>query len=160
MNIENIKKLLSSIPMLEETLQNCNFIIDNEITGVVTDGKDVYYNPKFMENKSSEQQAFAFANALCHIKFDHIKMSLDKEKVLWNIATDAVINEQLMNEGLERVEECIFIPGASNYTEEELYEYLLEQKNKMQVSEPWDGKMYAKFMSEISLDGLNSKKTK
>ena len=34
------------------------------------------------------------------------------------------------------------------------------KKEEPQIKKPWDGKMYAKFMSEISLDELNSKKTK
>ena len=56
-----------------------------------------------------------------HIAFNHINRSEGKDQFLWNIATDAVINAFLMEDGLPIPEGGVNIPWASKYNAEELY---------------------------------------
>jgi len=152
MNIEFIKKdLVSKFPHFAEIINNCDFVVDKNIPSVATDGKAIYYNPDFMTSITEEQQKFAIINAILHVAFNHNNRAEGKDQLLWNIATDAIINENLKREGLSAVEGSINIPGAINYSAEELYNKLLEEKEAKSIQpENWNGEMYAKLIEEFT----------
>lgn len=142
MNVESIKKrLLVKYPFFGSVVANSNFIAEETIGTAETDGKNIYYNPNFIESITNDQQTFIFAHEICHIAFNHIFRSEGKDKKLWNIATDSVVNAFLKQDGLPIVEGVVDIPEAINYDAEEMYEKLLEkhgnnqnQKNNQQQS--------------------------
>ena len=133
MNIESIKrKLLVKYPFFGSVVANSNFIAEPAVGTAGTDGKTIYYNPNFIESITDEEQTFIFAHEICHIAFDHIFRSEGKDKDLWNIATDSVINAFLKQDGLPIVEGVVDIPEAINYDAEEMYKKLLEEKKHQQ----------------------------
>ncbi len=133
MNIESIKrKLLVKYPFFGSVVANSNFIAEPAVGTAGTDGKNIYYNPNFIESITDEEQTFIFAHEICHIAFDHIFRSEGKDKDLWNIATDSVVNAFLKQDGLPIVEGGIDIPEAINYDAEEMYKKLLEKKKQQQ----------------------------
>ena len=133
MNIEFIKRrLLVKYPFFGSVVANSNFIAEPAVGTAGTDGKTIYYNPNFMESITDEEQMFVFAHEICHIAFDHIFRSEGKDKDLWNIATDSVVNAFLKQDGLPIVEGGIDIPEAINYDAEEMYKKLLEEKKQFQ----------------------------
>lgn len=161
MNIDSIKRdLLVKFPKFANIINNSNFIVDTNVDSVATDGKNIYYNPDFVNSISMEQQTFAFANVILHIASNNIVRAEGKDKVLWNIATDAVINSMLRQEGISDIKNSINIPNAINYSAEEMYNKLLEAKNKKSISpEEWDGKMYGELLEEFT-KGSEQKKTR
>lgn len=90
------------------------------------------YNPKFLGGLSEKQQIFIFAHEICHVAFEHIFRSEGKDKRLWNIATDSVINALLKQDGLPIVEGGVDIPDAINYDVEGMYNKLLEEEKKQE----------------------------
>ena len=133
MNIESIKrKLLVKYPFFGSVVANSNFIAEPAVETAGTDGKTIYYNPNFIESITDEEQTFIFAHEICHIAFDHIFRSEGKDKDLWNIATDSVVNAFLKQDGLPIVEGVVDIPEAINYDAEEMYKKLLEEKKHQQ----------------------------
>lgn len=133
MNIESIKRrLLVKYPFFGSVVANSSFIADLAVRTAETDGKDIYYNPNFIESITDDQQTFIFAHEICHIAFDHIFRREGKEKKLWNTATDAVINASLKQDGLPIVKGGVDIPEAINYDAEEMYKKLLEEKQQQQ----------------------------
>ncbi len=133
MNIEFIKRrLLVKYPFFGSVVANSNFIAEPAVATAGTDGKTIYYNPNFMESITDEEQMFVFAHEICHIAFDHIFRSEGKDKELWNIATDSIINAFLKQDGLPIVEGGVDIPEAINYDAEEMYKKLLEEKKQFQ----------------------------
>ena len=133
MNIESIKrKLLVKYPFFGSVVANSNFIAEPAVGTAGTDGKTIYYNPNFIESITDEEQTFIFAHEICHIAFDHIFRSEGKDKDLWNIATDSVVNAFLKQDGLPIVEGVVDIPEAINYDAEEMYKKLLEEKKHQQ----------------------------
>ena len=133
MNIESIKrKLLVKYPFFGSVVANSNFIAEPAVGTAGTDGKTIYYNPNFIESIADDQKTFIFAHEICHIAFDHIFRSEGKDKDLWNIATDSVINSFLKQDGLPIVEGVVDIPEAINYDAEEMYKKLLEEKKQQQ----------------------------
>ena len=138
-DINSIKrKLLIKYPFFGSVIANANIIIDEEAETAATDGKDIYYNPRFIGNLSIEEQVFVFAHEICHIAFDHIYRRKGKDKDIWNIATDAVINAFLTKDGLKMFEGGIEIEDAINYDAEELYEILLKEKDNEEKKYNYD----------------------
>ena len=110
-----------------------------DIATAGTDGKVLLYNPKFLGDLSEKQQIFIFAHEVCHVAFEHIFRSEGKDKRLWNIATDSVINALLIQDGLPMVEGGVNIPEAINYDAEEMYNKLLEEEKKKQEQQSQKG---------------------
>lgn len=133
MNVDSIKRrLLVKYPLFGSVVANSNFIAEPAVGTAGTDGKTIYYNPNFIESITDDQQTFIFAHQICHIAFDHIFRSEGKDKDLWNIATDSVVNAFLKQDGLPIVEGVVDIPEAINYDAEEMYKKLLEEKKHQQ----------------------------
>ena len=133
MNVESIKRrLLVKYPFFGSVVADSNFIAEPSVGTAGTDGKNIYYNPNFIESITDDQQTFIFAHEICHIAFDHIFRSEGKDKDLWNIATDSVVNAFLKQDGLPIVEGGVDIPEAINYDAEEMYKKLLEEKKQQQ----------------------------
>lgn len=137
MNLDVIKnKLLVKYPFFGSIIANINFIetrdcIDyNGNPTLGTDADNIYIHPDFFNSLSLDEKIFVFAHEVGHIAFDHIYRSEGKDKKLWNIATDAVINAQLKQDGLTLIKGVVDIPEAINYNAEEMYNKLLEQKNQ------------------------------
>ena len=132
-DIDSIKrKLLIKYPTFGSVIANIEFQASKDIETAGTDGKVLLYNPKFLGGLSEKQQIFIFAHEICHVAFEHIFRSEGKDKRLWNIATDSVINALLKQDGLPMVEGGVDIPEAINYDAEEMYNKLLEEKKKQE----------------------------
>ena len=132
-DIDSIKrKLLIKYPTFGSVIANIEFQASKDIETAGTDGKVLLYNPKFLGGLSEKQQIFIFAHEICHVAFEHIFRSEGKDKRLWNIATDSVINALLKQDGLPMVEGGVDIPEAINYDAEEMYNKLLEEEKKQE----------------------------
>ena len=139
-NIDSIKrKLLIKYPTFGSVIANLEFQASKDIATAGTDGKVLLYNPKFLGDLSEKQQIFIFAHEVCHVAFEHIFRSEGKDKRLWNIATDSVINALLKQDGLPIVEGGVDIPEAINYDAEEMYNKLLEEEKKKQEQQNSQG---------------------
>lgn len=131
MNIDDIKrKLLVKYPLFGSIIANVKFIEESLVETAGTDAENIYYNPEFISNLTDAEQIFIFAHEVCHIAFNHIYRSEGKNHELWNIATDSVVNAHLKNDGLPLVKGGVDIPEAINYEAEEMYNKLLEEKEK------------------------------
>ena len=126
------RKMLVKYPFFGSIVTNVDFQEDEAIPTAGTDGKRIIYNPKFLEEKSVDEQIFVLAHEVCHIAFDHINRSEGKDKNLWNIATDGVINQLLKKDGLKLVDGAVDIDEAINYDAEDMYDILLKEKEKLQ----------------------------
>lgn len=135
-DIESIKrKMLVKYPFFGSVVANVDYSANTNILTAGTDGKVVYYNPNFLEKLSIDEQTFTFAHEICHIAFNHILRSEDKDPTIWNMATDAVINAFLKRDGLKMVEGVVDIADAINYDAEELYEKLLQEKQQQRQNQ-------------------------
>lgn len=129
-NIDDIKrKLLIKYPFFGSVIANVKYKEDSSVGTAATDGEIIYYNSEFLRNIDLKQQLFVIAHEVCHIAFNHILRSENKNLDLWNTATDAVINAFLMKDGLQITDGMVNMPEAINYDAEELYEKLLNEMN-------------------------------
>lgn len=129
------RKMLIKYPFFGRVVTNVKYVETTSIKTAATDGTTIYYNPGFVTSLTIEEQVFLFAHEVCHIAFNHIKRSKDKNPKLWNIATDAVINAFLQNDGLPLIEGAVNIEDAIQYNVEELYNKLLKEQPEVEQNQ-------------------------
>ena len=130
-NIAALKrKMLVKYPFFGSIVANVGYKESNDIPTAATDGEIIYYNPEYLKGLGVEEQTFIMAHEVCHIAFNHVLRSKDKDPMLWNIATDAVINQFLKRDGLKMAPGGVDIEDAINYDAEQLYEKLLQEKQR------------------------------
>ena len=124
--LELIRRLRFRYPLFTTTIEQLDFIEDYTLSTAATNGSTIYYNPRFMLNLTPDQQLFVLAHEVSHVALNHINRAKGKNMLIWNIATDAVINAFLQRDGLIPVDGMIFIDNALEYSSEELYKLLSE----------------------------------
>ena len=102
-----------------------------------TDGKNIYFDPDYLANLSESDRLFLIAHELMHIKFAHAyrledKNGVKRDSVVWNEATDAIINANLQRDGFTIKEGYVNRPEALKYSAEEFYQLLLAEKQQQQ----------------------------
>lgn len=138
-DIEKVKKrTLVKYPFFGSIIASTELIESSKVRTAGTDGNKIIYNPKYLSSLSKDEQIFVFAHEICHIAFNHIKRSKNKDKKIWNMATDAVINAFLQADGLKLAPKVVDIPEALNHDAEEMYEIFMEQKKNQNKSSPKD----------------------
>ena len=126
------RKMLVKYPFFGSVVASVDYKENKDILTAGTDGETIYYNPKYLESLSVEEQTFIFAHEVCHIAFNHILRSEGKDPELWNIATDGVINQFVKRDGLKMALGGVDMAEAINYDAEQLYDKLLQEKQQRQ----------------------------
>ena len=121
-------------------------------------------NPNYFESLSENERIFIIAHEIMHIKFMHMFRLKDKDGKkrdpdLWNIATDAIINANLERDGFTIKEGYVNMPEALNYSAEEFYQKLLEEKEKKQ-NEQQNGQKQSKEMDRNKVKIVDKAKNK
>jgi predicted metal-dependent peptidase len=84
------------------------FIEENKIeTCAIDKNGNFYYNSKFVESLTKEQLRGVVLHELLHCVFFHLHRLGHRDRMIWNYATDSVINYIIINEGLELPEMAI-----------------------------------------------------
>ena len=137
------RKMLAKYPRLgsEIAVANIEFKDDLPYHTAATDGKNIFVDPNYFESLNENDRLFLIAHEIMHIKFMHMYRLKDKDGKkrdfnLWNIATDAIINANLERDGFTIQKGAVNMPEALNYSAEEFYQKLLEEKEKKQKEQP------------------------
>ncbi len=138
-DLEAIKRqMLRKYPAFGSTIANTRY----ELVGkdhwcpTACAGRDnsITINTDWISQLSPEDQLFSFAHEVCHLALNHCTRAIGKNLAVWNIATDAVINQNLQADGLPipQGREMIDIPDAINHDAEEMYELLLKNQEQQE----------------------------
>ena len=109
----NVKKLIDLKEMIinkyprfaaELAATKLTFNSNLEYKTAATDGKNIYFDPEYLQSLTDDEKVFIVAHELMHIKFAHMARMYDKNgkmrnMTVWNIATDAIINANLEKDG-------------------------------------------------------------
>lgn len=165
---ETIKIILARYPRFGTDIAKTKIEYNKNLPyhTAATDGEKIYIDPNYLESLTEDERLFLIAHEIMHNKFEHmyrLKTSSGeiKDFNLWNIATDAIINANLERDGFKIKEGYVNIPGALDYSAEELYAKLLEekeekQKQNTQNNENGDGKSQGGNDSDNSNNNENS----
>jgi len=103
-----------------------------------TNGRDFYYNTKFVEKLSPKQLEFLFGHEICHCVFDHFGRVGSRDRQLSNIAQDFAVNQILVDERIgEKITQVKICYDAKyrGMAWEEIYDDLYEKAEKIPMDQ-------------------------
>ena len=101
-----------------------------------TNGRNFYYNKKFIEKLSVKKLEFLFGHEICHCVFDHFGRVGSRDRQLANIAQDYAVNQILVDERIgEKITEVkiCYDPKYRGMAWEEIYDELFEKAEKISM---------------------------
>ena len=115
-----------------------------------TDGRNFYYNSRFVDMLKPKEVEFLFGHEVLHCVYDHFGRRGDRDPMLFNIANDYCVNGDLKK---HRVGEfitsvpCLYDHKYEGMSSEEIYDILYENAEKIDI-----GSLIDKMLDE-HLDG-------
>ena len=131
--------ILSSNGFYGLLLMHVKFAIDDSVRTAATDGERIYFSPGFLDELSVEELRFIMLHEMLHIVLRHSTRTNNRNHMLFNIATDIVVNSNILyssGNDLSRItlshfgESMHTTPLGTEgylYTAEEVYEMLVER---------------------------------
>ena len=106
-----------------------------------TDGRNFYYNTRFIKMLRPKEIEFLFGHEVLHCVYDHFGRRGNRDPQLWNIANDYCVNGDLKK---HRVGEfitsvpCLYDSKFEGKSSEEIYDYLYENAEKISMDDLLD----------------------
>ena len=103
-----------------------------------TDGRNFYYNSRFVDMLKPKEIEFLFGHEVLHCVYDHFGRRGDRDPQLFNIANDYCVNGDLKK---HRVGEfitsvpCLYDAKYEGMSSEEIYDILYENAEKIDISQ-------------------------
>jgi len=117
-----------------------------------TDGRNFFYNKKFIEKLSVKKLEFLFGHEICHCVFDHFGRVGSRDRQLSNIAQDFAVNQILVDERIgDKITE-VKICLDSKYRGmawEEIYDELMKNVKTMSMED------YIKQLGDLLDEHIN-----
>lgn len=101
----NLLSLLLNKPFFGYILSKMNLIESKQsgfpnLPTAATDGKNIYFNTEFFKGLDPKERTFVLAHEVMHCVLDSLGRRYDRDPQYWNMATDYVINDVLIQEGI------------------------------------------------------------
>ena len=123
---------------------------DTWCSTAATDGRNFYYNTRFIKLLRPREVEFLFGHEVLHCVYDHFGRRGDRDHMLWNIANDYCVNADLkkhkVGEFITSVP-CLYDSKFEDMSSEEVYDILYEKADKIDL-----GKLLDQMIDE-HLDG-------
>ena len=103
-----------------------------------TDGRNFYYNSRFIDMLKPKEVEFLFGHEVLHCVYDHFGRRGDRDPMLFNVANDYAVNGDLKK---HRVGEfitsvpCLYDSKYEGMSSEEIYDDLYENAEKINLSD-------------------------
>jgi predicted metal-dependent peptidase len=115
-----------------------------------TDGRNFYYNSRFINMLRAKEIEFLFGHEVLHCVYDHFGRRGDRDPQLWNIANDFCVNQDLKEHNVGEfitTVPCLYDKKYKGMSSEEIYDQLYENAEKVDI-----GKLIQQLLDE-HLDG-------
>jgi len=123
---------------------------DDWCSTAATDGRNFYYNSRFIKMLKPKEIEFLFGHEVLHCVYDHFGRRGDRDPQLFNIANDYCVNADLkkhkVGEFITSVP-CLYDEKYEGMSSEEIYDILYEKADKIDI-----GSLVDKLLDE-HLDG-------
>ena len=103
-----------------------------------TDGRNFYYNSRFIELLRPKEIEFLFGHEVLHCVYDHMGRRGERDPQLWNIADDYCVNSDLIKHKVgEKITTvpCLYDPKYDGLCAEEVYDILYEKADKINIGD-------------------------
>ena len=111
---------------------------DEWCSTAATDGRNFYYNSRFIDMLRPKEVEFLFGHEVLHCVYDHFGRRGDRDHMLFNVANDYAVNADLKK---HRVGEfitsvpCLYDSKYEGMSSEEIYDDLYENAEKINMSD-------------------------
>ena len=103
-----------------------------------TDGRNFYYNTRFIKMLRPKEVEFLFGHEILHVIYDHFGRCGDRHPKLWNIAGDYCNNQDLkkhkIGEFITSVP-CLYDAKYDGMSAEEVYDDLYQNVEKIDIND-------------------------
>jgi predicted metal-dependent peptidase len=106
-----------------------------------TDGRNFYYNSRFIQMLRPKEIEFLFGHEVLHCVYDHFGRRGDRDPQLFNIANDFAVNADLIKHRVgEKITTvpCLHDPKYDGMSSEEIYDLLYEKADKISIGDLLD----------------------
>ena len=106
-----------------------------------TDGRNFYYNSRFIDSLRPKEVEFLFGHEVLHCVYDHMGRRGDRHPQLWNIADDYCVNADLIKHRVgEKITTvpCLYDSKYDGLCAEEVYDILYENAEKIDINDLLD----------------------
>jgi predicted metal-dependent peptidase len=101
-----------------------------------TDGRNFYYNSRFIDMLRPKEVEFLFGHEVLHVVYDHMGRRGNRDPQLWNIADDYCVNSDLVKHRVgEKITTvgCLHDPKYDGMCAEEVYDILYQNAEKISL---------------------------
>jgi len=109
---------------------------DEWCSTAATDGRNFYYNSRFVRMLKPKEIEFLFGHEVLHCVYDHFGRRGDRDPQLYNIASDYCVNADLkkhhVGEFITSVP-CLYDAKYEGLSSEEVYDILYENAEKIDI---------------------------
>jgi predicted metal-dependent peptidase len=114
---------------------------DEWCSTAATDGRNFYYNTRFIKMLRTKEVEFLFGHEVLHVIYDHFGRRGDRHPKLWNIAADYCNNQDLkkhkIGEFITSVP-CLYDKKYDGWSAEEVYDDLYKNAEKLDIEDLLD----------------------
>ena len=111
-------------------------IITTDIQTAATNGYQLLINPDFFLNLSPDERVFVLAHETLHVAYLHTTRIEQRDRRLWNIAADYVINAELKARGFRIWNQALYDRQYEGMSTEEVYNKIL--KDEPEIDFPFE----------------------
>lgn len=137
-------RMLTEHPFFGLLAQHLIFAVDDGITTACTDGKRVYFSPRFCSRIDDDGLYYVTLHEVMHVVLGHCFRGVDDDHYLFNVACDIVVNSTIMGEyGFNEIDlgeaygKMMHIaPNGKEgrlFTAEEVYEMLFDKAELVKI---------------------------
>lgn len=117
---------------------------------LATDGRNFYYNSRFVMTLDQKELEFGFGHEVLHCVYDHMGRRMSRNPKIWNLANDYCVNADLVDHNIGRKITTIEILYDRQYkgmASEQVYDKLMENVTEIDIDD-----LLSKMLDE-HLDG-------
>jgi len=114
---------------------------DEWCSTAATDGRNFYYNSRFIKMLRPKEIEFLFGHEVLHCVYDHFGRRGNRDPQLFNIANDFAVNADLIKHRVgEKITTvpCLHDPKYDGLSSEEIYDLLYEKADKISLGDLMD----------------------
>ena len=106
-----------------------------------TDGRNFYYNTRFIQLLKPKEIEFLFGHEVLHCVYDHFGRRGEREPQIWNVANDFCVNADLKEHGVGEFitsVPCLYDRKYNGWSSEKVYDDLMKNAKKINLSDLLD----------------------
>ena len=118
---------------------------DEWLMTAAVDGRNLYYNTQFFNAMNNKEIEFVIAHEIFHMVYDHLGRRNDRNPMLYNIAADYIVNNELVDSRIGEkpsIVDCYQDFKYRGWTSEEVYDELFKEAEK-------NGQEFVKQLGEM-----------